>query len=325
MTVKSGAALLYYNTPASVFFNGSIYIGYITNSGKVEVSMVAPAERHVTSIQVHDYGKPDDHAAPALWATDSGILVATSFHSSDLFLYRIANGTAEQICHWPGKYTYPRFDEVDGSLRLYVRYEPARLGHLAVIEAPDRCNPAQILQAAQPEQWLYATPPDQGSVAWSIWDSRTKLHGQSFHDGQPIRLAPSDMKEALVWSISGPLRSVTRFSDAFTCCGSGTMISELYHGDRLIFSSAPMANPYYPTGTVISRRGDEAIFPTPNEQVQRQSLPSLEALPSCDVSRKYNSRAQYVRNGNGAYVWLEFDEIDIRSFPQASVVLCLPH
>ena len=324
--VAEGAAILYYNSPAAVQTANAIHVGYVRANGVVEIASVDIDDGTVTRrVAVHDYGKPDDHAAPALWQDGDDILVATAFHSSDLFLYRMSsNGAVALICHWPGMFTYPRFDTVDGEVRLYVRNDPDRTGNLALIRRPQECTPEEIVFTTRQGTWLYATVPDGDRIAYSVWDSKVKTHTLGFINGEPVPLAPSSYEETLMWSIAGDYVTATRFTGAFECCKVGKMVAELYKDENLIFSSAPMPSPYYPTGIVLSPSGAEGLFPTVNQRIERRDLATMDILATCEQTSEINSRPQFIRGGGGSYVWMEYKPpIAGRDYVSATISLCL--
>ncbi len=326
VAVADGAAILYYNSPAAVQVANRIHVGYVRTSGVVEVASVdIDAGAVVRRVEIHDYGKPDDHAAPALWPDGEDILVATAFHSSDLFLYRVGrDGGAALVCHWPGMFSYPRFDAVDGEIRLYVRNDPDRAGNLALIRRPQDCTPEEVIYKTPQGTWLYATVPDGDRIAWSVWDREAGTHAGGFLDGEPVALAPSSYEETLMWSVAGDHMSATRFSDSFACCLVGEMVAELYRDGALAFSTPPMPSPYYPTGIVLSKAAQEAIVPTVGHGIERRDLATLAALPVCEQPAAVNARAQYVANGGGSHLWLEFaPPIAGRDYASATVSLCL--
>lgn len=326
VAIADSAAILYYNSPAAVQAADKIHVGYIRSTGVVEVASVdMGTEAVVRRVAVHDYGKPDDHAAPALWPDGDDILVATAFHSSDLFLYRIdRSGGTTLLCHWAGMFSYPRFDAVDGEVRLYVRNDPDKAGNLALIRRPQDCTPEEVIFKTPQGTWLYATVPDGDSVAWSVWNRETRKHTGSFLDGQPIPLASISYEETLMWSVAGDYVSATRFTEAFECCLVGEMVAEIYKNGVLLFSTPPVPSPYYPTGIVISKTASEAIFPAAGHKIERRKLPSLATLPGCEQSAQVNARGQYVLNDGGSHVWLEFTPpIAGRDYALATISLCL--
>lgn len=326
MQVAEGAAILYYNNPAAIQVHDRVHIGYVTATGLIEVASVdLDAKTIIRRIPIHDYGKPDDHAAPALWPEGEGILVATAFHSSGLFLYRInSEGVAALACHWPGMFSYPRFAMAEDGLRLYVRSDPDGAGSIALFKGPQSCSQEEILFRASTDEWLYSTVPDANRIAWSVWNRQTGKHTDAFIDGTEISLAPSPYDETLMWSLAGTYYAATRFRAAFECCMVGEMVAELYNGDALIFATPPMPSPYYPTGIVLSTTAQEALIPTPEHGIERRSLPDLTAMPTCEQSSPLNTRGQYILGGDGSYIWLEFTPpIAGREYEAGIIALCL--
>lgn len=322
--IAEGASILYYNHPAAVEYNDKIAIGYVTSDGLVEVALVDPTTKVKRKIRVHDYGSPDDHAAPALYARPSGLLVATSHHSSDLFLYRIGNeGTVEQVCKWEGKFSYPRFELTKGRLNLYIRYEDNDAGHLAKIDAPEDCAAPLIIHYAEKHDWIYATAPNKGSFAWSIYNSDTKRHRNAYIDGRVVKLSPTQYQESLAWSVARKYVSVTRFSHAFACCEVGEMRAEIYAKGRLRFTSTVFPAPFYPTGIVLAKDASEALIPKSSRIFDRRSLGDLSARPSCHLPQAVNARAQYVEGHAGSYVWMvEQPPVGQREFQNSTIMLC---
>lgn len=324
IAVAKGSAILYYNSPASVRAGNTFYIGYVDTKGTVTVAAMDSRSRQITRSVIHEYARPDDHAAPALWPTGTGILVATAFHSSDLFLYRLTGEKVELLCRWRGRFTYPRFDEVAGRLWLYVRYDPDGAGSLAIIKSPEDCAAQEVVFAARRDDYFYATVPDGDRTAWSVYNQKSRKHTRGFINGEAVALASSPYDETLMWSLAGPYWATTRFQDSFACCNAGEMIAELYRGGRRIFATQPMPSPYYPTGIVLSRGADEGLFPIRNQRLERRRLPAPEQLPTCPQNADFNTRPQYVLNGGGAYVWMSYSgQIGERHYDTASIDLCL--
>lgn len=127
-----------------------------------------------------------------------------------------------------------------------------------------------------------------------------------------------------MWSVAGDYLSATRFRDSFACCLVGEMVAELYKDGKLVFSTSPMPSPYYPTGIILSKAAQEAIVPTIEHKFERRSLETLQSLPVCEQTASVNARGQYVMNGGGSYVWLEYaPPIAGREYTSATISLCL--
>lgn len=324
LSVASGAALLYYNTPAAIRDGERVYVGYITSTGSVEVAEMDVGSRDLKRRRIHDYGKADDHAAPGLWSTDEGLLIATAFHGSDLFLYRLDRaGRVSLLCEWQGNYTYPRFYEVDGQIHLYVRMVDEEAGSLAQIERPQHCEKAEMVAQAEKGKYLYATSPDTHRTAWTVYDAATNKYGGTFVEGKEITLSASHLSETLAWSVAGPAVSVTRFEKAFECCGTGNMIAELYVDGTKTYESDTMKTAFYPAGIILSKEAPEGIFPM-GRTFERRALSNMAVLAGCPLGTGYNSNPQYVRNGGGSYVWMEFEApLSGKKFGSANISLCL--
>jgi hypothetical protein len=274
---------------------------------------------------VHAFAEADDHSAPALWESHGQLLIATSQHSGDLFLYTIDNtGRPRLDCVWRGRFTYPRFAEIGGSVRIYVRTEERNgTGDLSTIDIDSGCTKPVDAFLAPIGKWIYAPPP-QDRVVWSLYDPVSNKHGGAYIEGRLFDLSPTMMPETLLWSEAGLFTSAVRFSHSFVCCGRGQESMELYYGEERVYASATMPSPYYPSGIVISEDEREGLFPTPRA-LSRRAIPSFRALSSCTTGTGFNTNPQYVRNGNGAYVWVNFPaNYDERKFPDASVMLCIP-
>lgn len=315
--------MLFYNDPAAIESSGDIFVGYSTNDGSVIVSQLTKDGALERNVLVHKYAGPDDHLSPALALSGGQLLVATSQHSGDLFLYSLDDNSRRLLCHWTGRFTYPRFERVDGKLRLYVRTDDGKTGDLAQLNVDESCAPPAVIFAAPTGQWLYATQPSHGSFAWSLYDEKTKHYPQTYRDGRRITLEQSSLPEQLPFSVAGDYLSVTRFRGSYRCCNTDEMIPELYRGDRRIYTGAAMPTPYYPAGIVLRPDHSEGLFPV-KSGFRRLSLPRFSPLPTCWMPNSINALKQYVKGGDGAYIWVAFDKYGERDLSDATLYLCLP-
>lgn len=325
VTVAENASILYYNAPAAVQSGKEILVGYTTSTGSVEVARVDGGGRVIGRSPVHQYASADDHAAPALWIEASGdLLVATSHHSSSLFLYRLTSGRPELICKWEGSFTYPRFSQSDEGLRLLIRSGPSGAGDLVAIGFVEACSPPATVIGAAPGNWIYATPP-QGALAWNIYRAEGGKHADIHLNGRPFPLSDKAFEQAMTWSVSPHHLSVVQFGGAYACCHLSEQIAELYaHDGSLVFQGAHETMPYYPNGISLAFNGDEGLFPVRGSSFERRSLPDLSVLASCPSAGANAINAQYVRGGNGAYVWVGFEKTYLyTSLEGARVMLCI--
>ena len=268
---------------------------------------------------------PADHAALALWpAKDGSIYAATAFHGSDLFLYKINPlREAALICRWTGRFTYPRFDVVDGKVLLYIRTQHPRGGDVSIIRNPEQCSEPQVLVRAKPNTFIYAAPPDGANLIWSIFDRNLNQTNSVIAIEKELQTRALDYPSTLAWSLAGPYWSVTQYKDGFECCKSGEMIAELYKGAHLVYASGPMPTAYYPRGITISREGSEGLFPTSDMKIERRTLEDQKILPSCSGASDINTNPQYVVYGGGAYIFQSFHgHYDLRNIETSSVHLC---
>lgn len=311
-------ALLYYNAPAATQVGDAILVGLIDNTGAVRIVHVDRTDER--SVLVHQYDSPDDHGAPAIWAIDGKIILATARHSSELFLYEIdAENAVSLRCTWAGKYSYPRFIEEDGGLRLYVRIEDGRAGHLGYTEISDECVEPAISYRAPEGKWIYATAG--GKARWSFWDRKTNRHGGLWADGIAQKRPSADYPEMLAWSHFGTgMTAISFFRDAFECCGRGEVEAIIQERGQTIYSTVTDA-PYYPTGIVISDDGQEFLTPL-HSQITRRDLSDFSPLPSCSTAG-HNSAGQYVHGGDGSYVYLNWSgNYNPNDFGNTRVLLC---
>lgn len=313
--------LLYYNAPAAIQIGDTTAIGLIDNTGAIRVIKIEGSGAQ-TSIMVHQYDRPDDHGAPAIWAEGDKILLSTAWHSSDLFLYEIdGDGSVALLCSWQGKFSYPRFVERDGNLRLYVRIEDGIAGHLGYTEITQDCTEPAVLYRAPDAHWIYATA--DGDARWSIWDSVKGRHGELWAHGMRRGVPPTEYPEILAWSQAGPtITAVSFFKDAFKCCQTGDVEAQILDDGRPIYTTKTAA-PYYPTGIVLKNDGAEFLTPTLG-QITRRSFPEFSDLPSC-IADGINANGQYVHGGEGSYVFVNWTgPYGQNDFGNARVLLCRP-
>jgi hypothetical protein len=116
----------------------------------------------------------DDHAAPAIWVDEprKRVLVATSYHGTDLFLYRRgldSTGPFERLAGFEGRYTYPRWFEYAGEVYLLARRQtPGVLdGDLVIRSSTDGFATERVVMASGEGHVIYASAPavsDEGLV-----------------------------------------------------------------------------------------------------------------------------------------------------------------
>lgn len=130
--ITDNGNLLFYNNPPAIQVDEEYYVGYITNSGYVEIVQFDKSG-YIDKYLVHDYksvinydiGSQDDHAAPALLydLNNNKITVATSYHGSDLFIYEfdVEIKKVSKLKEIKGKFTYPQLFMVGENVHLFVR------------------------------------------------------------------------------------------------------------------------------------------------------------------------------------------------------------
>lgn len=318
--VDEDATLLYYNSPAAVQTPMGIAIGYITATGSVEVTILG--EDRLT-LPVHDYGAPDDHAAPALWWDGERLLIATSFHGSDLFLYQMnEEGQLSRLCQWEGRYTYPRFFKANTGIELLVRLQvEPKIGDLVSLKIGTTCGAPTTLAQANPGQILYAAAPVGETLLWSVYDFSIGRNNTVWIDGLSHELSENvGYEPAVAWSANQDYFAVTRLS---TQVGNqGAYIAEVYDGDQLVLRLPPYAARYYPSGIVLSDIG-QALLPN-GDTIVRSNTETWTALTSCKT-RRSASRGQFVEGGNGSYVYVETQgTYNPKGLLASRVMLCIP-
>ncbi|SEP05626.1 hypothetical protein SAMN05444123_107200 [Rhodopseudomonas pseudopalustris] len=259
--LSSSASILHFNSPPAVEADRAIFAGYATGSGGIEVVRIddKKVSRRAT---IHRYDTPDDHSAPALSERDGSLLVATSHHSSDLFVYRVDLKTLDSslICHLTGRFTYPRFIRAGPTSKLIVRTEANQGGGLGVIDISGHAcsSPVEVIPA-DPRKFIYATPPAHIDndiwIAWSVYDLDRNRHEGVFAGTITgtrritIKEPASEGPEVIAWSIdSGGVDHVV-FSGNMECCDKGAQrlvrtsldgrhLSETENGRMIYYPSA---------------------------------------------------------------------------------------
>lgn len=261
LILSESAAILHYNAPAAVSDGETVFAGWIGGDGGVEIARI---DRHQLTAKaaVHKYDGPDDHAAPALALKDDRLIVATSHHITDLFVYSVDRNTLAQelLCHVPGRFTYPRLlSSPEGHLLLFIREQTDKAGHLSKITIDAGCTKPEVVITANEREYIYAAPPGYFDskvwLAWSVYSELTKRHDGVYAtvlgseqvftirapkgDGYPEVLASAIGKEGI---------SYVRFSGDMACCDNGAMgITLADLSGRVITETLPSRIPYYPT------------------------------------------------------------------------------
>jgi hypothetical protein len=171
--VTDDGTFLFYNSPAALRIDKDVLvISYLTSEGDVVLDVWKGDERLSKSI-VHSYkdsidyklGMADDHAAPAIIFDDktSEVILATAYHGSEMYLYRIdINKWVSKLSStWIGAYTYPRF--VSGGDKIYLlarrQNDTDLAGHLIYRQSIDNfVEEKKILESAGGEV-IYAGKP----------------------------------------------------------------------------------------------------------------------------------------------------------------------
>ncbi|WP_322629718.1 hypothetical protein [Halothiobacillus sp.] len=113
-----------------------------------------------------DKGHADDHAAPAIIqdVTRDRLLLATSYHGSDLFLYEKPLGSAQPfkpLVQIAGRYTYPRFLLANGETFLLARRQSEGVldGDLVMRSSRDGFASEQVVIPSREGHVIYASIP----------------------------------------------------------------------------------------------------------------------------------------------------------------------
>lgn len=172
--IAENGNLLYYNSPMSVYYNNKIYIGYLENSGKIYVKRYNMDMKFEKTYLVHNYAvithknntdkTSDDHAAPALIVDENNeLILATAYHGTDLFLYKLKNDQFKLFKQINGRFTYPNFIKHDNKTLLFVRHQnpwgKPYICDLVVLTSQNLFSSARDVITSNLEECVYASRP----------------------------------------------------------------------------------------------------------------------------------------------------------------------
>ena len=166
------------------FFWGSItFVAFVNNKGEIVVNKYNSNDtsHKIDTFLVHDYkdkivqinksinktSKMDDHAAPAIFYDKDSkrLYLATSYHCSDLFIYRFDKEKNKFLLfrYLKGKYTYPRFIKGDKEVLLVVRnleiVKKIKYGNLVYFSNRDNFYKKTTIKKSLPDSVIYASRP----------------------------------------------------------------------------------------------------------------------------------------------------------------------
>lgn len=170
---------LFYNDPVAIKVKEYIFIGFVDREGVVWVNKyVRSLEtlyslKLVTSYKVHDYSKvidpkkghSDDHAAPSIIYNkkNNEIILVTSYHGSDLYLYKYSFIQNKFKLHKTikGKYTYPRLLTWHDNTYILLRKQPLNGygGDLVLRNSIDNYTSETIIVPSGDKTIIYGSRP----------------------------------------------------------------------------------------------------------------------------------------------------------------------
>lgn len=151
-TITENGNILFYNNPPALMISNEYYFAYITNRGFVKLAKLSQ-NGIVEEFGIHNYedtinynyGGQDDHAAPAILydSKKNAIVIATSYHGTDLFLYTFS--LEKKQIMWnkriSGRYTYPQLFYDQGRIFLFIREQKTgKSGDLVYFTSDDLYN-----------------------------------------------------------------------------------------------------------------------------------------------------------------------------------------
>ena len=178
-TLTSNGNLLFYNSPVIAQIDDAVFLAYTNRMGQIIVDEYQKTSDSLVGLKmakqhlVHDYsekvaerlGNGDDHAAPAIIYNpiSNELVLATSYHSSDLHVYYFNFKTRqfERDKTILGFYTYPRFINWNDQIILLHRSQLSgyEYGHLAYRSSSDDFTAEDILLRAEKDTTIYASRP----------------------------------------------------------------------------------------------------------------------------------------------------------------------
>ena len=202
---------LWYNDPAAYRHSGAsdrTYFAYADAQGRAWVASLDHDSGETQATLLANFAGRDDHLSPAVHVIQSGphagqVLVAASFHTSTLFVWRGTAGedisAMQLVAQFDGYYTYPAIREnADGYIRIYARHgypgADAHKGQYDFLASSDggvSWDTAQPFITSATDTIVYALPirveGDEMFVAWTLFDRATSTHQGLYwsvsHDG----------------------------------------------------------------------------------------------------------------------------------------------
>lgn len=181
--ISNNGNFLFYNSPVVTRSDTHTFVAFANNKGDIVVNKYDSnnTSHKENTFIVHNYKdqidrvnksinkllKADDHSAPAIFYDDTSkrLLLATSYHCTDLFIYEYnedKNGFA-LYKHFKGSYTYPRFIKNGSDMQLVVRnleiVNKIRFGNLVYFSSKDNFRSKQIIKKSLPDSVIYASRP----------------------------------------------------------------------------------------------------------------------------------------------------------------------
>lgn len=197
--ITNSGNFLFYNSPVFAQFNNNLFVAFVTRNGKVQVKKYRldkqnrqQALQHVGVWNVHDYsgtinrrvGLADDHAAPSIIynSEDNRLLLATSYHGSDLFIYEFdfLQNEFNLIKKITGSFTYPRLINWHDDILLVLRDQPkgSTKGDLVFYTLSTGFDSSQTIVPSVSGNVVYGSRPDVYGkhiyVAYSTLDYSNK-------------------------------------------------------------------------------------------------------------------------------------------------------
>ena len=166
---------LFYNGPNAVKANNFTFISFITKKGLVVVKKYKKVMNryiYIEKYNVHNYFTiknylhgmySDDHATPSIIYDHKKkqLLLTTSFHSSDVFIYKYDFNTNLFTLYLKikGHFTYPRMIEAHNNIYIIMRSHNNGKGNLAIRTSSDNFSSEKIIVSAKQGENIYASKP----------------------------------------------------------------------------------------------------------------------------------------------------------------------
>jgi len=318
--VTDDGNVLFYNSPIVDSDGAKIFIAYLKKSGKVVVKSLdekswlnnlgikSDADNHSNiEILIHDHSDlvnlahgqtADDHATPSIIFIENTkeLLIATAYHGTDLYIYALKNNQVKLKKKITGRYTYPRWLQLNGEILLFSRLQSKgrRNGHLVYRSSKDNFQIEKLAIKSEEGEVVYASAPK------SAQDNHVYIQ-YSIHNYKENRL--------IVWQLIKLNPSDGRTLET---CDLSHLLPKKYFSNR-------------PTG--ISVRGTEFLVGTAYMMVEDWTLPagnfnrvnvvslvkgSLNAMcSSAEVVHEGIAKTPYYHTSvaiSDSFDWLYFDD-----------------